>query len=283
MAVSARTIRVPLNLEDRRRITMRKMANLVGIISLLITVILPPTRVIVAQTGIADNEIKSILLDRVDRAKRSVGIVVGLVDEKGMRVISYGKPSQTSNQTLNGDSVFEIGSVTKVFTAILLADMVERGEVSLNDPISKYLPKSVKTPTRDGKEITLLHLTTHTSGLPYMPSNFTPKNDENPYADYSVEQMYSFLSQYRLQRDIGAKMEYSNYGVALLGHILALRAGTNYETLIRTRICAPLKMDNTSIKFSKEMLAHLAKGHNPDLNPVANWDLPTFAGAGGLR
>src|SRR5262245_36881471 len=192
---------------------MRKMANLVGIMSLLIPVILPPARMIVAQSGITDDEIKSILLDRVDRAKRSVGIVVGLVDEKGTRIISYGKPSQTSDQTVNGDSVFEIGSVTKVFTAILLAEMVERGEVSLQDPISKYLPKSVKTPTRDGKEITLLDLSSQVSGLPRLPGNFAPKDRENPYADYTVEQMYAFLSGYTPTRDIGAKYEYSNYGV----------------------------------------------------------------------
>ncbi|MBK7600246.1 MAG: serine hydrolase [Acidobacteria bacterium] len=238
---------------------------------------------VVAQTGITDGEVKSILQDRIDRAKKSVGIVVGLVDEKGTRVISYGKPSQESTQIVNGDSVFEIGSVTKVFTAILLADMVERGEVNLNDPISKYLPKSVKTPTRDGKEITLLHLSSHTSGLPRMPNNFAPKDNQNPYADYSVEQMYAFLSGYTLPRDIGAKAEYSNYGVGLLGHILALRAGMDYETLVRTRICQPLKMDSTRIKLTPEMQARLARGHNPALKPVANWDLPTFAGAGALR
>ncbi|MBK9708657.1 MAG: serine hydrolase [Acidobacteria bacterium] len=238
---------------------------------------------VVAQTGITDGEVKSILQDRIDRAKKSVGIVVGLVDEKGTRVISYGKPSQESTQIVNGDSVFEIGSVTKVFTAILLADMVERGEVNLNEPISKYLPKSVKTPTRDGKEITLLHLSSHTSGLPRMPNNFAPKDNQNPYADYSVEQMYAFLSGYTLPRDIGAKAEYSNYGVGLLGHILALRAGMDYETLVRTRICQPLKMDSTRIKLTPEMQARLAKGHNPALKPVANWDLPTFAGAGALR
>jgi D-alanyl-D-alanine-carboxypeptidase/D-alanyl-D-alanine-endopeptidase len=253
------------------------------IISLLVSVTLLPTRLVVAQTGITDGEVKSILQDRIDRAKKSVGIVVGLVDEKGTRVISYGKPSQESTQIVNGDSVFEIGSVTKVFTAILLADMVERGEVNLNDPISKYLPKSVKTPTRDGKEITLLHLSSHTSGLPRMPNNFAPKDNQNPYADYSVEQMYAFLSGYTLPRDIGAKAEYSNYGVGLLGHILALRAGMDYETLVRTRICQPLKMDSTRIKLTPEMQARLAKGHNPALKPVANWDLPTFAGAGALR
>src|SRR5262249_50901474 len=183
-----------------------------------------PQWLVVAQTDTVDDKIKGILQDRVDRAKISVGIVVGLIDETGTRIVGYGKPSQDSAQMVDGDSVFEIGSITKVFTAILLADMVERGEVSLSDPISKYLPKSVKTPSRKGKEITLLHLSSHTSGLPRMPSNFAPKNDQNPFADYSVKQMYSFLSHYRLPRDVGTKVEYSNYGVALLGHILALRA-----------------------------------------------------------
>jgi D-alanyl-D-alanine-carboxypeptidase/D-alanyl-D-alanine-endopeptidase len=262
---------------------MKRITNLAGIILLLVSVILFPSWVTVAQTEITDGEVRSILQDRVDRAKKSVGIVVGLVDDKGTRIICYGKPSQESAQIVDGDSVFEIGSVTKVFTAILLADMVERGEVSLNDPISKYLPKSVKTPTRDGKEITLRDLSSQISGLPRMPSNFAPKDNQNPYADYSVEQMYAFLSGYTLTRDIGAKYEYSNYGVGLLGHILALRAGTDYETLVRTRIAQPLRMDNTRIKLTPDMQARLAHGHGPALKPVTNWDLPTFAGAGALR
>src|SRR6266542_236509 len=262
---------------------MKRITNLAGIILLLVSVILFPSWVTVAQTEITDGEVRSILQDRVDRAKKSVGIVVGLVDDKGTRIICYGKPSRESAQIVDGDSVFEIGSVTKVFTAILLADMVERGEVSLNDPISKYLPKSVKTPTRDGKEITLRDLSSQISGLPRMPSNFAPKDNQNPYADYSVEQMYAFLSGYTLTRDIGAKYEYSNYGVGLLGHILALRAGTDYETLVRTRIAQPLRMDNTRIKLTPDMQARLAHGHGPALKPVTNWDLPTFAGAGALR
>lgn len=236
-----------------------------------------------ARAEVTDDEVKNILQDRIDRAKRGVGIVVGLVDEKGARVITYGKASQDSKQVLDGNSVFEIGSVTKVFTATLLADMVERGEVSLNDPISKYLPRTVKTPTRDGKEITLFDLATQTSGLPPLPANFAPKDRQNPYADYSVDQMYAFLSGYSLTRGIGEKYEYSNFGVGLLGHILALRAGTDYETLVRTRICQPLRMSDTKIKLTPEMLARLATGHNQALKPVANWDLPTLAGAGALR
>ena len=151
---------------------MKQIINKVGIILLLVSVILLPVRLTVAQTGMTDDEIKSILQDRVDRAKQSVGIVVGLIDDKGTRIISYGKPNQASQQTVDGDSIFEIGSITKVFTATLLADMVNRGEVRLNDPISKYLPKLLKLPTRNGKQITLLHLTTHTSGLPRSAGQF---------------------------------------------------------------------------------------------------------------
>ena len=236
-----------------------------------------------ARAEITDAEVKSILQDRIERAKKGVGIVVGLVDDKGTRVIAYGKPSQESKQALDGNSVFEIGSVTKVFTATLLADMVERGEVSLSDPISKYLPKTVKTPTRDGKEITLFDLATQTSGLPRLPTNLKPQDPRNPYADYSVDQMYEFLSGYRLTRGIGEKYEYSNLGVGLLGHILALRAGTDYETLVRKRIAEPLKMADTKIKLTPAMSARLATGHGPLLKPAANWDLPTLAGAGALR
>jgi D-alanyl-D-alanine-carboxypeptidase/D-alanyl-D-alanine-endopeptidase len=236
-----------------------------------------------ARAEVTDDEVKNILRDRIDGAKRGVGIVVGLVDEKGARVISYGKASQDGTQALDGNSVFEIGSVTKVFTATLLADMVERGEVRLNDPISKYLPKTVKTPTRDGKEITLYDLATQTSGLPRMPTNFAPKDPQNPYADYSVDQMYEFLSGYSLNRGIGEKYDYSNIGVGLLGHILTLRAGTDYETLVQKRICQPLRMSDTKIKLTSEMQARLASGHGPTLKRVANWDLPTLAGAGALR
>jgi CubicO group peptidase (beta-lactamase class C family) len=262
---------------------MKQTINRVLIATLLVSFVLLPSRVTRAQAGLTDDAIREVLQNRIDVGKKGVGIVVGLVDDKGIRVISYGKPNLKSDQTVNGDTVFEIGSVTKVFTATLLADMVERGEVSLNDPISKYLPKSLKTPTRAGKEITLLDLSTQTSGLPRLPDNLSPKNALNPYADYSVEQMYAFLSSYTLTRDIGARYEYSNLGVGLLGHILALRAGMDYEALVRTRICQPLKMDSTRIKLTPEMQAQLAGGHNPALLPVPNWDLPTLAGAGAIR
>lgn len=251
--------------------------------SLLLLLWLPHSALAAAEVEPTDAYIRAILQERVDQSKRNVGIVVGIISEKGSRIISYGKFDQRSPREVGGDTVFETGSVTKVFTSILLADMVERGEVSLNDPLSKYLPKSVKVPTRNGREITLLDLATQTSGLPRLPTNFRPKDPNNPYADYTVEQMYEFLSGYTLTRDIGERYEYSNFGVGLLGHILALRAGTDYETLVINRICKPLGMNSTRARLTPEMQARLAPGHDEGGRVVMNWDLPTLAGAGALR
>jgi serine-type D-Ala-D-Ala carboxypeptidase/endopeptidase len=230
-----------------------------------------------------DSEIRQMLVDRIDVQHQSVGIVVGVIGAEGRRVVAYGRLEKGDPRPLNGDTIFEIGSATKVFTSLLLADMVQRGEVALDDPVAKYLPASAKMPERNGRSITLVDLATHTSGLPRMPTNFTPKDLTNPYADYSVDQLYQFLSSYQLTRDIGSQYEYSNLGGGLLGHVLALRAGMSYEALVRSRICDPLGMSNTRITVKPEMKARLAVGHNPGLESVANWDLPTLAGAGALR
>src|SRR6202521_62928 len=165
----------------------------------------------------ADTEVRQILVDRIDRDHQSVGIVVGLAGSTGRRIIAYGALDKGDTRLLNGDTIFEIGSVTKVLTSLLLADMAARNEVALNDPIAKYLPSDVKAPGRNGQSIALRDLATHTSGLPRLPTNFTPKDPANPYADFSVPQLYEFLSTYTLPRDIGSQYNYSNLGGGLLG------------------------------------------------------------------
>ncbi len=227
----------------------------------------------------SDSAVRALLESRVktfpDTGRHGEGIVVGLLDRSGARrIIAVG---------VDQAAVFEIGSITKTFTASILADMVDHGEVRLDDPVAKYLPPSVRVPSRNGKQITLLDLVTQSSGLPRMPSNFTPKDSLNPYADYTVQQMYAFLSSYELTRDVGAEYEYSNLGVGLLGHALALKAGMSYEALVRQRILGPLGMRETAITLTPAMRARLAPGHEIDGRVVPNWDLPTFAGAGALR
>jgi len=226
-----------------------------------------------------DSTVRAFLLPRVasfpDTGKHGTGIVVGLLDASGTRrIFAAGVDSA---------GVFEIGSITKVFTTSLLQDMVDRGEVHLGDAVSQYLPKSVKVPARGEHEITLLDLATQSSGLPRMPSNFTPRNSLNPYADYTVQQMYTFLSGYQLTRDPGADYEYSNLGMGLLGHALSLKGRTSYEELLRRRILTPLGMRETAITLTPALRAKLAPGHDAEGRVVPNWDLPTLAGAGALR
>jgi len=200
-----------------------------------------------------DAEIKRILTDRIDQQHQSVGIVVGVIEAGGRRIVAHGSLAKDDRRPLDGGTVFEIGSMTKVFTSLLLADMVSRGEVALTDPVAKYLPAEVKVPERGGVKITLQHLAMHTSALSRLPSNLNPKDANNPYADYTVQQLYEFLSSAELARDIGSRYEYSNLGAGLLGHVLARRAGMDYETLVRKRILDPLGMKNTSIAKSRSI------------------------------
>jgi CubicO group peptidase (beta-lactamase class C family) len=231
----------------------------------------------------SDAGIRQILVNRIDKEKQGVAIVVGVIDANGRRVVSYGSLEKGDKRPLDGDTLFEIGSITKVFTSLLLADMAQRGEVRLDDPIAKYVPSTAKIPRRDGRQITLVDLATHTSGLPRMPANFNPKDPANPYIDYSEDQLYTFLSSYELTRDIGVKFVYSNLGFGLLGQGLARRNGTDYETLVETRICEPLGMKSTRITLTPEMEQRFAAGHSSDLVTVSRWDIASLAGAGALR
>jgi D-alanyl-D-alanine-carboxypeptidase/D-alanyl-D-alanine-endopeptidase len=230
-----------------------------------------------------DAEIRKILADRVGAENLGIGMVAGVIDGKGRRVVAYGSLAKNDKRPLNGDTIFEIGSMTKVFTSLVLMDMVQKGEVAVTDPISKYLPENVKVPERNNRKITLQDLSTQSSGLPRMPSNFTPKDASNPYADYTVEKLYQFLSGYQLTRDIGAQYEYSNLGVGLLGQVLSLRAGMDFEAMVTSRICKPLGMTSTRVTLSPEMKAQLAVGHSAGLEAVPNWDIGALSGAGALR
>lgn len=235
-----------------------------------------------AAPATSDAEVRRMLAERIDGERRGVGIVVGIVTPQGRRVISHGAFDQGDVRPLDGDSLFEIGSVGKVFTALVLADMVQRHEVALHDAIAMYLPPEMKLPERAGRVITLLDLATHTSALPRMPGNFTARDPADPYADYTVGQLYAFLSSFTPSRDIGVEYTYSNLGYGLLGHVLARRAGTDYETLVRSRIAAPLGLTSTVMTLPPALRARLAPGHNEMLQPVPNWNDTTMAGAGSL-
>ncbi|MBX3146189.1 MAG: beta-lactamase family protein [Gemmatimonadales bacterium] len=230
----------------------------------------------------SDDAIQAILDGQVT-AKRTVGLVIGLIETDGTRRIFTAGQSGHPGLPLNGKTVFEIGSITKVFTTGLLAEMVSRSEVELSDPVQKFLPAGVTMPSRNGRQITLRDLAIVHSGLPDMPSTFKPVDSSNPYAGFTVKEMYEFLSAYTLPRDIGAHYEYSDLGMGLLGHVLGLRHGMGYFQAIYERILQPLGMRDTRIDLTPSMQTRLAQGHDADGTPVPTWDAPALEGAGALR
>lgn len=248
----------------------------------LLTLFIAPYSLYALQKIEITEEVKENIKQRIGNGE-SVGIVVGIIDSHGRReFFSYGKTRMNGNIPVDENSIYEIGSISKVFTCIAFADMVINREFNLDDPVEKYLPEEVKVPSRNEKKINLVHLATHTSALPRLSSNMQPTDPSNPYADYTVKEMYDFLSGYKLRGDIGDKYNYSNLGMGLLGHVLSLKAGLGYEQLIITRICNVLGMNSTMITFTPELRKRLAKGHDTK-GEVSNWDLPTLAGAGALR
>lgn len=232
---------------------------------------------------ISDLKIRELLAHLVDIERWAIGMVVGIVDESGTRTVSHGKFTHGDPHDVTEDSIFEIGSITKVFTSLLLMEMVDRGEVRLDNKVAEILGPDVRIPSRNGRSITLVDLATHTSGLPRIPANMQPANPANPFADYTREKLYDFLSTYSLSRDIGLQFEYSNLGYGLLGLTLAKRLRMDYEQLLKLRVLDPLGMIGTGSTMTASIKANLVPGHTRELKPTMPWDSGVLAGAGGLR
>ncbi len=230
----------------------------------------------------SDADIQGMIDARV-ASGGAVGIALGVVEADGTTRTFFAGSTGDPAVPLDENTIFEIGSITKVFTGTLLADMARRGEVSVDDPLQMYLPDGVGAPSRGGADITLETLATHRSGLPRLPTNLAPADMSNPYVDYTEAMLYDFLSSYELPRDVDAQAEYSNLGAGLLGLVLARHLGMSYEEAVRERILAPLGMDRTGIRLSPEMQASLSVGHDAGGDAVPLWDITTLAGAGGLR
>jgi serine-type D-Ala-D-Ala carboxypeptidase/endopeptidase len=234
-----------------------------------------------------DAEIRKMLAERVDHLagkEQGIGMVVGVIEPRGRRIVANGHFNKADTPAFDGDTVFEIGSITKLFTALLLADMVRKREVTLTDPVAKYLPTDVRIPERNGHPITFVDLATHTAALPFMPDELPAFDDST--ATYSARDLYQFLANYKLKRDIGSEVEYSNIGYWLLGEALASRAGKNFEQLLLTRVIKPLNLRSTAIALSLELKARLAIGHDAVLQPAPLFSaVPAYAlmkGSGGL-
>jgi serine-type D-Ala-D-Ala carboxypeptidase/endopeptidase len=211
---------------------------------------------------------------------RHVGIVVGVTAGGESAFWHRGRlPDGPS-------SILEIGSITKVFTATLLAELAREGLVSLDDPVQRHLPDGVCMPRR-GREITLEDLATHRSGLPGLPKGLLvpalTRERRDPYVSLDEARLRDAIASTRPRRAPGRRPVYSNYGMGLLGYVLARRAGTSYERLVGTRICEPLGLVDTWIEAPASERGRLATGHTRLRRETPHWNLAALAGAGGLR
>ena len=219
--------------------------------------------------------------DELTRTGMHASIVIAVIDGKDSAVYGFGSAHPRKSAKPGADTVYQIGSISKTMTALLLADAVIEGKAKLDAPVAALLP-GYTLPAFEGKQISLLDLATHTSGLPRLPDNFAPQDPANPYADYTEAKQRQFLAAYRLPRAPGTAFDYSNIGYAVLGTALAAQAGSSYEALLRARIAVPLGMRSTAITPSAGMLARLAPGHLLSGEPTPAWELNVVAPAGGV-
>jgi serine-type D-Ala-D-Ala carboxypeptidase/endopeptidase len=213
--------------------------------------------------------------------KTSAGVVAAIIDQENVNFFACGKKSVNGDELVSDETIFEIGSITKVFTSSVLMDMVHKEQVHLDDPIDFYLVE-VKIPQFENKKITFRHLATHTSGLPPLPDNFDQTNVSDPYQNYTTSELYEFLNHYELKKSPGEACYYSNLGMGLLGHVLSVVAKKSYEELVVNTICNPLGMKKTGVQINSVTNEDVAIGHNLDL-PVGNWNFDVLAGCGALR
>ena len=214
----------------------------------------------------------------------NAALVIGLTQRGKRAVLGMGKVSATNAAAPDAQTLFEIGSVSKVLTAVTLVQLELDGKLKLSDSLRASLPERVAL-VKDLEPVTLLHLATHTSGLPRLPANLdsSPADLANPYAKYRAEDLHRFLASAKVNNPPGKLVDYSNAGFAVLGHVLSLKVDRPYEDLVRGAMLDPLGLTNTTIRLTDGQRARLACGHSPKGEEVPGWDFDVFAPAGGFH
>lgn len=217
-------------------------------------------------------------------ARKDAALVIGVTQRGQRAVLGFGRVAATNSVLPDARTMFEVGSVTKVFTALALARLELDGKLKLTDTLREVLPEKVAL-AKSIEAVTLMHLATHTAGLPRLPSNLdaSAANLANPYAKYRTEDLQQYLAGAKVNNPAGALMDYSNVGFAVLGQALSPKAGQSYEALLRSSVLDPLGLTDTVIQLSPDQRTRLTPGHSPKGEVVPGWDFDAFAPAGALQ
>jgi serine-type D-Ala-D-Ala carboxypeptidase/endopeptidase len=224
--------------------------------------------------SVLDRDLAEVLKSGELAPGTGAGVSIAVVEHGVRRVFSYGAAKPYS--------IFEIGSITKTFTGLVLSQMVEQGKVKFDEPVRELLPPGT-APKPVGAEITILDLATQHSGLPRMPDNFKPTDPNNPYADYGAPNLYAFVAKRGVAKPGDPGFLYSNLGFGLLGQALAVHSGMSYAALIKEEVIDPLGLRDTTVSLSPAQQARFIAGHDEHHHPAHAWDLDAFAGAGAIR
>ena len=208
------------------------------------------------------------------------GVAIGLLDAGRREIYGFGKGP--GGAAPDGGSLYEIGSITKVYTGLLLADALQRREVELDAPVADYLPPGVSVPTRDKTAITLRHLALHGAGLPPLPPSIAAAPPANPFGAYDEDALYRDLGQTQLAFTPGTRIQYSNYGAGLLGFAIGRKLGLGYRKAVETRILAPLELRDTYFTVPAAAAPRRVVGTDDELAPVPYWTWDALAASGGL-
>ena len=228
----------------------------------------------------AADDLAATLLDRVRAENHPTCVMVGVVGAPSRVIAACNRDDGMAK--LERDSVFELGTLSKVFAGLVLADMVQRGEVKLDDPAALYSPPGAKLPQRDGRQITLRHLVTHTASLPAMPPEVAPDEFLRRTLAGDGAPLYESLAKVELERPIGGDVVYSNLGFLWLSDALARRAGKRFDVLVEERVLRPLRMTSTRVKLTPELEKRRIDGHDRSYKPVPPLEFaPALSGATG--
>jgi CubicO group peptidase (beta-lactamase class C family) len=233
-----------------------------------------------------ENQINELIFPYLKKRKNLI-LTIGVFKDGKKEIFSKGSLNEYE-EIDPGDMMYEIGSITKVYTASLLAKMIAEKKVDFNHSIDQYIPSLSNNTTLKEHPVTLRHLTTHTSGLPSIPFNFmlqvlfSKNKKKNPYKFFTNDDIVHFLENYTFRPERG-KFKYSNLGVGLLGYVLSKGYDLDYENVIQNEICKPMNLVNTSIHLTPNQKLNLIPGHNSKGKPVPNWDFNSLEGAGALR
>ncbi len=210
------------------------------------------------------------------------GISIGYIQGDSWGIIHLGN-AMPSGQKADNQTLYELGSISKVFTSILLADSVIRGDIKLESNAETENAAGIRLPSRDGRSITWLDLSTHRSGLPRLPANLDAESLKDPYRNYDSSKAAAALDSLELPRKPGEAQEYSNFAVSVLGHLIAEKAGKPYQQLLRERITQPLGMTDCTVDLTDDQKKRFAFPNEKVGSPTLAWSFADMPGAGGVR